>query len=102
MDKSMFSGAVPILASLNIGRTIQFYCAVLGFTKIHEEPEVYGIVGRDAVAIHFWACLERHITENTACRIEVKLLLRQVVFLPQLRALIMAPSSSMDEPILSM
>jgi len=72
MDKPMLSGAVPILASLNIGKTVQFYCTVLGFTKIHEEPEVYGIVKRDAVEIHFWACSEKHIAENTACRIEVE------------------------------
>ena len=72
MGKSTLSRAVPILASLNIRETIQFYCTVLGFTKIHEEPAVYGIVRRDSVEIHFWACSEKHIAENTACRIKVE------------------------------
>jgi catechol 2,3-dioxygenase-like lactoylglutathione lyase family enzyme len=72
MNKPILDSAVPILASLNISRTIQFYCTVLGFTKIHEEPSVYGIVQRDSVEIHFWSCSEKHIAENTACRIKVE------------------------------
>jgi len=72
MSIPALNSAVPVLASLNITKTIQFYCSVFGFTKIHEEPAVYGIVQRDAVQIHFWACSEKHIAENTACRINVK------------------------------
>lgn len=72
MSNSVFNSVVPILASLDITKTIQFYCSVFGFTKIYEEPAVYGIVQRDAVQIHFWACSEKHIAENTACRINVK------------------------------
>ncbi|MBD2256060.1 VOC family protein [Pseudanabaena sp. FACHB-2040] len=71
MSNPMFNSAVPVLASLDITKTIHFYCSVLGFTKIHEEPMVYGIIQRDAVQIHFWACTEKHIAENTACRINV-------------------------------
>jgi catechol 2,3-dioxygenase-like lactoylglutathione lyase family enzyme len=72
MSSSTLNSAVPILASLDITKTIRFYSSVLGFTKIHEEPTAYGIVQRDAVQIHFWACSEKHIAENTACRINVK------------------------------
>lgn len=72
MSIPALNSAVPVLASLNITKTIQFYCSVLGFTKIYEEPAVYGIVQRDAVQIHFWACSEKHIAENTACRISVQ------------------------------
>jgi uncharacterized glyoxalase superfamily protein PhnB len=64
--------AVPVLASLDITKTIQFYCSVFGFTKIHEEQAVYGIVQRDAVQIHFWACSEKYIAENTSCRVNVR------------------------------
>ena len=63
---------VPILASLDITKTVQFYCSVFGFTKIYEESAVYGVVQRDAIQIHFWACSEKHIAENTACRINVQ------------------------------
>lgn len=72
MSISTLNSVVPILASLNITKTIQFYCSVFGFTKVYEEPTVYGIVQRDAVQIHFWACLEKHIAENTGCRINVR------------------------------
>lgn len=72
MSSSAFNSAVPILASLNITKTIQFYCSVFGFTKVYEEPASYGIVERDAVQIHFWACSEKYIAENTACRINVQ------------------------------
>jgi uncharacterized glyoxalase superfamily protein PhnB len=72
MSIPALNSAVPVLASLNITKTIQFYCSVFGFTKIYEEPAAYGIVQRDAVQIHFWACSEKHIAENTGCRINVK------------------------------
>ena len=72
MSSPTLNSAVPILASLDITKTIRFYCSVFGFIKIYEEPTVYGIVQRDAVQIPFWACSEKHIAENTACRINTK------------------------------
>ncbi|MCU0571203.1 MAG: VOC family protein [Oculatellaceae cyanobacterium Prado106] len=72
MSIPVFNSAVPVLASLNIPKTVQFYCSVLGFTRIYEEPAVYGIVQRDAIEIHFWACSDKYIAENTACRINVQ------------------------------
>jgi len=72
MSIPALNSAVPVLASLDIAKTIQFYCSVFGFTKIYEEAAVYGIVQRDTVQIHFWACSEKHIAENTACRVNAK------------------------------
>jgi hypothetical protein len=72
MNRSVLKSAVPVLASLNITKTIQFYCSVLGFTNFYEEAGVYGIVQRDGVHIHFWACSDKTIAENTACRICVE------------------------------
>jgi catechol 2,3-dioxygenase-like lactoylglutathione lyase family enzyme len=63
--------ASPVLASLNIERTIAFYCGQLGFSKVYAEPGVWGIVSRDSVQLHFWPCDDRHIAENTSCRIYV-------------------------------
>ncbi len=63
--------AAPVLASLNIERTVSFYCSRLGFSRVYVEPGVWGIVSRDAVQIHFWPCSERHIAENTSCRVYV-------------------------------
>src|SRR5438045_463954 len=63
--------AVPVLASLDIERTVGFYCSRLGFRLVYAEQGAWGIVARDAVEIHFWACSERHIAENTSCRVHV-------------------------------
>ena len=67
-----FISATPTLASLDIERSVEFFCSRLGFAKVFCEPGVYGIVSCGAVHIHFWACSERHIAENTSCRIRVQ------------------------------
>lgn len=36
--------ATPVLASLHIQRSVEFFCSKLGFTRIHEEQGTYGIV----------------------------------------------------------
>ncbi len=63
--------ASPVLASLDIERTVSFYCSRLGFTRVYAESGVWGIVSRDAVQIHFWPCSNRGIAENTSCRVYV-------------------------------
>jgi len=65
-------GATPVLASLDIGRSVDFFCTRLGFTALHAQQGVYGVVSRDAVSVHFWACTEQHIAENTSCRVRVE------------------------------
>jgi catechol 2,3-dioxygenase-like lactoylglutathione lyase family enzyme len=69
--KVRLTAAVPVLASLDIERSVQFYTTRLGFTKVHAAAGVYGIVSRDGVEIHLWACSDRHIAENTGCRVHV-------------------------------
>ena len=63
--------AVPILAALDIAKTVAFYTEELGFTRRHVAEGEYAILVRDEIELHFWACPERHIAENTACRIGV-------------------------------
>ncbi len=63
--------ATPVLASLDIKRSVEFFCSELGFTKIHEEQGAYGIVSSGAVSIHFWACSDRKIAEASGCRVGV-------------------------------
>ncbi|MCU0527133.1 MAG: VOC family protein [Elainella sp. Prado103] len=72
MNSPTLITAVPVLASLDIAKTIQFYCQTFGFTKVYEEPNAYGIVKRDNVQIHFWACEDQQIAQNTSCRIQVQ------------------------------
>lgn len=66
-----FVSATPVLASLDIARSVAFYGDQLGFTSLYAEQGVYGVVMRGAVSLHFWACGERHIAENTSCRVRV-------------------------------
>jgi catechol 2,3-dioxygenase-like lactoylglutathione lyase family enzyme len=65
------NSAAPVLASLDIERTVTFYCVRLGFTRVYVDPGVWGIVARDSIQIHFWPCSDRNIAENTSCRVHV-------------------------------
>ncbi len=68
---TQFVSTTPVLASLDIERSVEFFCSRFGFARVHVEQGVYGIVSRDSVHIHFWACNERRIAENTSCRVRV-------------------------------
>ncbi len=61
--------AIPTLASLDLDESAAFY-EKLGFLIIGRFDD-YLIVRRNAVELHFWACDERHIAENTSCYIRV-------------------------------
>ena len=63
--------AAPVLASLDIARSVAFYCSRLGFTSVHVDSGTWGIVARDTVQIHFWPCSDPKIAENTSCRVYV-------------------------------
>ena len=65
------SRAIPLLASLDIDRTLAFYAQRLGFTREVFRVEDAAGVERDGVQIHFWKCDDRRIAENTSCRMEV-------------------------------
>lgn len=63
--------AAPVLASLNIAESIEFYTQKLGFTSSYQD-EGYGIVHRDEILLHFWKCNDKIFPENTSCYIYVK------------------------------
>lgn len=67
-----FVTATPVLASLDIERSVEFFCSRLDFKKIYAEQGSYGIVAGGSVNIHFWACADRRIAEATGCRVGVK------------------------------
>ena len=70
-DTPRLLAAVPVLASLDVARSVEFARSTLGFEPVFCEPGVYGIVRRDAVTLHYWPCDDRRIAEATGCRIEV-------------------------------
>ncbi len=57
----------PILASLDLAETLDFYRDQLGFTgQVFGD---YGIVKRDAMELHFWLTTRRADAEHTSCYI---------------------------------
>lgn len=66
-----FISATSVLASLDIQRSVDFLASHLGFSVLHAEQGVYGIVGQGGVQVHFWACADRKIAEATSCRLRV-------------------------------
>lgn len=63
--------AIPVLASLDLKETSQYYQAYLGF-NVEVIGDNYAIATYAGLEIHFWACNERHISENTSCYVRVK------------------------------
>ena len=66
----LIQSTIPMLASLNIGETIDFYTQKLGFTE-KMKMDGYAILSRDGAELHFWLCIECHIAENTSCYVRV-------------------------------
>ncbi len=71
IDDAQFLSAIPILASSDIPRSVEFFCAKLGFTSLFVEESAYAVIVRGNVSLHFRACAVRYISENTGCRIRV-------------------------------
>jgi catechol 2,3-dioxygenase-like lactoylglutathione lyase family enzyme len=60
---------VPVLPSLDLQQSIDFYTTKLGFREIGRYPN-YAIVSREGGEIHFWPCGDdRHLPENSSCYI---------------------------------
>lgn len=66
-----FIRSVPVLASLDLDETAQFYADKLGFMVDFRYPNYLGLK-RDDLQLHFWLCSERHIAENTSCYVYVQ------------------------------
>ena len=67
----VFISTTPVLASLDIARTVAFYARVLGAKSIHAQLGEYGIVSLGGLELHFWACTDAAIPKLTSCRIQV-------------------------------
>ena len=67
---SMFDRAMPVLASLDISTSLDFFHR-LGFETHDFGDNDYGIAIREHIEIHFWLCTDRHVAENTSCYVRV-------------------------------
>lgn len=72
MTQPSFGNAIPVLASLDMKRTLDFYENVLGFRTQHFKGFSYGMAVRSDTEIHFWACDDKRIAENTSCYLRVE------------------------------
>ena len=61
--------SIPILASLNIDETHDFYVNMLGFMSTAYKEHNYLIVRRDEMELHFWLTDDKRYPENTSCYI---------------------------------
>jgi len=64
--------AIPVLASLNIDKTVRFYNEKLGFNRVGWKDENYAVIVRDKIELHFWKCNNKIHPKNTSCYIQVK------------------------------
>lgn len=58
---------IPILPSLDIAETLEFYCGRLGFTG--EAYGDYALLNRDAMELHFWLTRDPSHPEHASCYI---------------------------------
>lgn len=65
------SSTIPILPALDMHATISFYTDKLGFTLISDYGN-YALISRDGAEVHFFACDDKHLAENSGCYIRVK------------------------------
>ena len=64
--KGRVQRTVPVLASLNLDESVAFYTERLGFVLMAQLAD-YVIVGRDGCELHFYACDDPLIAQNTSC-----------------------------------
>ncbi len=57
---------IPVLASLDIGESREFFVERLGFACTLEMPD-YLVVVREGCEVHFWRCNDPKIAQNTSC-----------------------------------
>ncbi len=62
----LIQATVPVLASLDITESADFYTGRLGFEE-RLRGDDYLIVARDGCEIHFWRCNDRSVAEQTSC-----------------------------------
>ncbi len=72
INQASFGKAIPVLASLDMVRTLDFYRDMLGFRTQHFGAFAYGMAVRGDTELHFWARDDKHIAENTSCYIRVE------------------------------
>lgn len=67
MFRQHLSKAIPVIASLNINRTVSLYRRQLKFDKLEYKDQHYTVMAANQIEIHFWKCNNKIHSENTSC-----------------------------------
>jgi catechol 2,3-dioxygenase-like lactoylglutathione lyase family enzyme len=70
-ETSALLAATPVLPSLDIARTVAFYCGTLGFEEVHAVPREYAIIERGPIELHFWYAEDAALPKASGCRVHV-------------------------------
>jgi catechol 2,3-dioxygenase-like lactoylglutathione lyase family enzyme len=62
---------IPVLPSLNLQQSVDFYTGRLGFKEAARHPD-YAILVRDGCELHFWPCTDKSLSKNSSCYIRTK------------------------------
>ncbi len=57
---------LPVLPSLNLSETLNFYRGKLGFSTVVHQDDSYLILRREEMEIHFWLAKDRSLCESTS------------------------------------
>ncbi len=90
----MFRYAVPKFPAANVAASVEFYEKRMGFVELFNYGD-YAAVKRDAVEIHLWECHDKHIAENTACRVAVDDI--EALYAECLQAGVVHPNGALEE-----
>jgi len=63
--------AVPVLLSLDIPATVNFYTTNLAFSCPYQDSG-FAILQRDSLYLHFTGCAEQHLVDWSSCRVAVE------------------------------
>lgn len=64
--------AIPVLPSLNIQKSLDFWSEKMGFEGWGwEDPPTYGGVGRDGIELHYFPTEKKEVCEWSSCRLTV-------------------------------
>lgn len=64
--------AIPVLPSLNVQKSLDFWKDKMGFeTWGWENPPTYGGAGRDGIEVHYFPTDRKEVCTWTSCRITV-------------------------------
>lgn len=70
MSQTEFFYVTPVLPSLNIAQSAEFYTHKMSFT-VDFQSEDYLVIKREHILLHFWLCDNPIIPPNTSCYIWV-------------------------------